>query len=93
VFNGDFVKSPLPKDFLYFGLPSNLSVDVKCSGMPFNGVIYAPNAEITVISQSSVCGSIVGNGIKFNGNSAFHYDESLASLAFQAYVIKSWTEL
>jgi hypothetical protein len=90
---GTFVKSPLPKDFLYFGLPSNTSVDIKCSGMPLNAVIYAPGADVNVISQSSVCGSIMGKTITFVGNSAFHYDESLASLAFKAYVITSWTEI
>lgn len=90
---GTFVKSPFPKDFLYFGLPSNTTVDVKCSGTPLNAVIYAPNADVNVISQSSVCGSIVGKTITFVGNSAFHYDESLANLAFKAYVITSWTEL
>ena len=87
--------SPRPSAFVYYGLPSNRIVDVKASGLLFNGVIYAPNADVTINSQSTVCGSIVGKVIKVNGSgdTAFHYDESLAAVGFRGYVITSWEEL
>jgi hypothetical protein len=91
---GMALASPVrPADFVYYGLQSNTKVDVKCSGVPFNGVIYAPNADVTLTSQSSVSGSIVGKTITFNGNTAFHYDESLAGLGYRGYVITSWHEI
>lgn len=93
LFSMTLTQSPLPKDFVYYGLPSNTKVDVKCSGTPFSGVIYAPNADVTLTSQSAVYGSIVGKTITFNGNTAFHYDESLAVLGYRGYVVTSWHEI
>jgi hypothetical protein len=64
----------------------------------FRGVIYGPNASITIAGDSSgsggdVFGAIVGRDIKLSG-SDFHYDEALRDLYKQyAYRVTDWEEL
>ncbi len=43
-----------------------------------SGVVYAPNANITINGNGDIMGSVVGNNVKLTGNAAFHYDESLS---------------
>lgn len=45
-----------------------------------SAVIYAPEAAVTINGQGTITGSIVARTLVFNGNTAFHYDESLARL-------------
>ena len=64
----------------------------------FSGVIYAPNAAVTLsgggTSDRDILGSIVANTITFNGRIAFHQDESLATLTTQApFRPETWNEL
>jgi hypothetical protein len=44
---------------------------------PFYGVIYFPNAALTVNGSPTIYGSLVANSITFNGSPTIHYDMSL----------------
>jgi hypothetical protein len=44
---------------------------------PFYGVIYFPNAPLTVNNNPTIYGSLVANSITFNGSPTVHYDMSL----------------
>jgi hypothetical protein len=44
---------------------------------PFYGVIYFPNAPLTVNNNPTIYGSLVANSITFNGSPTIHYDMSL----------------
>jgi hypothetical protein len=93
-FTGSLSKSGLPKDFVIYGLPSCKNFEVKTTSGTLNAVIYAPSADLLINSQNQVCGAIVARMIRMNGNSAFHFDESLANLGrHRGYTITSWNEL
>lgn len=60
----------------------------------FTGVVYAPNADLTIAGNPEVMGSIVANNITVQGNAHFHYDESLDSFgATNPYGVVKWREL
>lgn len=57
-------------------------------------VVYAPNATVTINGNGDVMGSLVAREIRFTGNAAFHYDESLANESAEApYGVVRWREL
>jgi len=60
------------------------------------GVIYAPDADITVYPGTEVCGAIVGRNISFKSGCKFYYDEALkdASATDEGirFVIERWQE-
>jgi hypothetical protein len=43
----------------------------------FYGVIYAPQARVTINANSDLFGAVVGQTLKINGSAGAHYDESL----------------
>lgn len=58
------------------------------------GVIYAPQADVTIGGNGNVMGSIVSDTITVSGNAAFHYDEALAeSDGNEPFQIAKWREL
>ena len=96
-----------PSKFKIWGTgTSNTTQDIKISGNgALSGVIYAPNANVTITgggaSGGDVMGSVVANNITISGNAQFHYDESLGQFAFgtpadsgdSALTIYRWREL
>ena len=66
----------------------------------FTGIIYAPNALVTLKAGSPkyyrchVFGSISGYQVKLEKNAQVHYDENIASTDnSKNYIIESWKEL
>lgn len=58
------------------------------------GIVYAPEAEITLNGNGDMMGSVVGRTITLTGNAAFHYDESLADFGDNSnFGISRWREL
>ncbi len=61
-----------------------------------SGVVYAPNASISMHgggSVGAVFGAIIGKTITVTGNSNFHYDEALADLdGGEPMGLQSWIE-
>lgn len=79
--------------FTYFGLPSNKILNIN-GNSSMSAAIYAPEAEISFNGGIDFYGSLIGKDASLNGNSAFHYDESLARIQpRRAIIITSWNEI
>lgn len=85
-----------PENLWYFGLPTLTSITYGGNSM-FVGVIYAPEANLTLNgggNASGIQGASVSKTITMNGHYNFHYDESLATNGpTRGFVVTSWTEL
>ncbi len=55
-------------------------IDFQGSGA-YSGLIYAPNADITLPGGTNIYGSVVANSLTLQGSGSFHYDESLKDYA------------
>ncbi len=84
-----------PENLYYFGLPGVTSITFSGNSM-FTGVIYAPQADLTLNgggNNNGVVGSAITKSISMNGHYNFHYDESLARTGpISSYVASSWQE-
>jgi hypothetical protein len=95
---GIFNAGGMAKDFKYYGLPSNTSIDLG-GNAAFTGVIYAPNADFSLGGGGNNTYDFVGASItktvSMNGHFNFHYDESLARLDAQGrgYIPIAWNEM
>jgi Tfp pilus assembly protein PilX len=83
--------------FSLFGLPS--CTDIQFGGnAEFTGVVYAPQANISLNGSGTtvqdIVGAIVGARATLNGLFQFHYDEALGRAKILAkYTPASWVEL
>jgi hypothetical protein len=86
------------KNFQYYGLPTNTSIDITGNGA-FYGTIYAPQADLNLkgsgnSSYEDFTGSSITKTTKMTGNFKFHYDESLIYLTtIGGYDAISWDVL
>jgi hypothetical protein len=56
--------------------------------------VYAPNADVRLVGNGDIMGSVVARDITLTGNASFHYDESLAdSGTTTPYTISRWREV
>lgn len=46
----------------------------------YSGIIFAPNADISLPGNTKIYGSVVGNNFTISGSGSIHYDESLEHL-------------
>jgi hypothetical protein len=86
-----------PENFVYFGLPNVTEITMSGSAS-FVGVIYAPQAEMTLGGGGNkddvdFAGSIIVKTITINGHFHLRYDTSLAGYYYGYYVAGSWQEL
>lgn len=86
-------------NFLYYGLDKNEKLTLSKMD-EFVGVIYAPNAAVTIKGgnakyyKCNVFGSVSGLKVTMERSVNFHYDENIASTdGLRTYVIESWKEL
>lgn len=69
------------------------TIGIKGNGY-LSGVVYAPNADVTVNGNGDVLGAVVGHTVTMTGNASFHYDESLANFGGSGlWKISKWREL
>jgi hypothetical protein len=96
--NGIFNTSLLPGNVTLYGnhdptVAQSMTVD---GNGQFAGMIYAPNASVTVKgggNSGDIYGSIFANSIFFNGVTSLHYDHAQATAgAVIDYHIASWYE-
>ncbi len=86
-------ESALTTSFTYLGLPSNTSVTIAGNGQ-LAGLIYAPNADITLTGGGNVYGAVMGKSLTMNGTFQFHFDEALGrNLLISIFKIISWDEI
>lgn len=88
--NGVLNDSGLPANFSIIGLNSCTSI-LYAGTAQFMGTINAPQADFTLKGTTDAFGAVIANSASMNGNTAFHYDESLAYQ--DGYVASSWKEL
>jgi hypothetical protein len=85
-----------PKNFIYYGLPSNKSLSYS-GNAAMSGAIYAPDADFSLGGGGKdvydFSGACVTRTITINGKFNFHYDENLANGPSHGYIATSWDEL
>jgi hypothetical protein len=84
-----------PANFVYFGMSGVTSVTLGGSS-DFVGVIYAPEADMTLNgggSGNNIMGSLIVHSITMNGHYDIHYDTSLQGYYYGYDVVGSWQEL
>jgi hypothetical protein len=77
-------------NFSVIGLTSCASVNFTGNAQ-FFGTVNAPQADFILKGTADAFGAIIANSATMNGNTALHYDESLAYS--YAYIVNSWQEL
>ena len=95
--NGVVNEGGLSKDFTYYGLPSNTTLDLGANAS-FTGYINAPNADFELGGGGNNTYDFVGaclvKSVTMNGHFNFHYDESLVNTpTASGYVVIAWDEL
>jgi hypothetical protein len=96
--NGVVNDTAQAKNFQYYGLPSNTSINLTGNGA-FYGTIYAPQAAFSLkgsgkSSADDFTGSSITKTTVMTGNFNFHYDDSLSMLTtLGGYDATSWEEL
>lgn len=84
-----------PENLWFYGLSTLTSVTYG-GNTDFTGVIYAPNADLTLNgggNSINLSGSFTVKSLKDNGHYLIHYDESLRdSGPARGYVATSWVE-
>jgi hypothetical protein len=99
--SSDLTTSNQPVKFQLYGTRSSATAStsgeqsfaVKGNGY-LSGVVYAPNANVTVNGNGDVLGAVVGNTVTMTGNAAFHFDESLGNFGSAGlWKIRKWREL
>jgi hypothetical protein len=96
--NGVVNDTAVAKNFAYYGLPSNTSINLTGNGA-FYGTIYAPQADFNLkgsgnTSVDDFTGAAITKSTTMTGNFNFHYDESLIRLTtLGGYDVTSWQEL
>lgn len=77
-------------NFSVIGLNSCTSISYHGTAQ-FIGTVNAPQAAFSLAGTTDAFGAIIANSATMNGNTALHYDESLAYQ--DGYVASSWQEL
>ena len=91
------VDSGRARNFYYYGLPGVTSITYGGSSS-FIGVVYAPEANLTLNgggNNNGIIGASITKSINaMNGHYDFHFDEDLLSSGpSRGYVVTSWKEL
>jgi hypothetical protein len=81
---------------LYATGPVGQKIDMKAKS-EFYGVIYAPDADLTMYSGGSIYGSFVANNFELKNPASFLYDVSLKTVSVfeegARFVVNRWREL
>ena len=85
-----------PSSFKLYGTgPMGQELDLKAKS-GFCGVIYAPNADLTLFSGGDILGSFVTNNFELKNPAQFLYDVSLKTISVNEegarFVINRWNE-
>lgn len=86
----------IPSRFKLYGTgPIGQKIDLKAKTDAF-GVIYAPNADLTVYSGGNIYGSFVANNFELKSPANFYYDAALKTVSVTdegaRFVISRWNE-
>ena len=89
-------ETSIPSTFKLYGTgPVGQAIDIKAKG-EFYGVIYAPDADLTMFSGGNIYGSFVTNNFELKNPAEFFYDASLRTITVYdegaRFVINRWNE-
>jgi hypothetical protein len=70
---------PLPKRVALLDTTNSWGTVAFSTTSPFYGVIYFPYMPVTVSSNATIYGSIIGSSVSFTGSPTLHYDLALRS--------------
>jgi hypothetical protein len=72
------------------------TLDVKAKG-DWTGVIYAPNANVTLYANGDAYGAIVANSFEYKNGGNFYYDEALREASINElgtrFIVTRWSEM
>jgi hypothetical protein len=83
--------------FSLYGMETTHSIAIS-GNAAFTGVIYAPNADVTMngggTTDYDVVGALISKSATLNGHFHFHYDEALGRARIQSkFNVASWREI
>ena len=85
----------IPGNLKIYGTGTDQNFDIKAKSDVF-GAVYAPNADITVMANGDVYGSVVANSFEMKAGGNFYYDEALSQVTVDdegvRFIVKRWTE-
>jgi hypothetical protein len=89
-------ETALPLSFKLYGTGSvGQIIDIKAKG-EFYGVIYAPDADLTMFSGGNIYGSFVTSNFELKNPAKFLYDASLKTISVYdegaRFVVSRWNE-
>jgi hypothetical protein len=95
--NGIFNYNLDASKFSLYGMPGTHNIAIS-GNAAFTGVIYAPDADITMngsgTTEYDVVGALIGKSANLNGHFHFHYDEALGRARIVSkYNVASWREI
>lgn len=85
-----------PASFMLFGTGEDgQTIDLKAKSELY-GVVYAPNADLTIYSGGDLFGSFVADNFELKNPAGFYYDEALGTVKVTdegaRFVISRWNE-
>ena len=84
------------ESFMYYGLAGNRNIALGGNGS-FCGVIFAPNAELSISGGGSdvidFLGAIIARIVDVKGHMNFHFDEATTRLGSRGFIANRWDEL
>lgn len=85
----------IPGNFELYGTGSDQEFDIRAKSDAF-GAVYAPNADVTIMAQGDVYGSIVAENFEFKAGGNFYYDEALRNVNKDddcvRFTVQRWSE-
>ncbi|MGB2806446.1 MAG: hypothetical protein WBC22_01800 [Sedimentisphaerales bacterium] len=94
--NAGFNNQSLPSSFKLFGTSTEGQSFILRAKSESLGAIYAPNADVIVMADSDVYGSITANNVLMMALGNFYYDEALRTVTTDddavRFVIREWRE-
>ena len=87
-----------PTNFMFFGTDRLTKLEI-AKNDDVTGIIYAPKAQITLKGGSpkyyhfTLQGAIMGYNVTLEKNISVHYDENIANLEAESYVVEQWNEI
>jgi hypothetical protein len=89
-------KSEIPADLKMYGTGTNQKIDIKNS-VDLYGVIYAPNADMTVHNGVDAYGSFIVDSFELKNSGKVYYDKALKEVTeddtLVRFTITRWEEL
>ncbi|MBP6506466.1 MAG: hypothetical protein KA257_02780 [Opitutaceae bacterium] len=86
-----------PKKLILIGSNSGTNHLYQTTAFDFYGVIYLPNAGLTIDNGPQFYGALSAKTLTFSDDANLHYDTSLRSATFSgvdsAYIISQWAEI